>query len=103
MVTYDNKVRYFDLDSLKPGEGVVRFWDGHDEFMEHWQHTSNGMTFYTSSGKYVYNNDSKMFYRMVWETTGFSITGRPDYMESTVEANHVIESIWFKEKENSDD
>lgn len=65
----DEKGRY-DLDSLEPGQGVARFWDGHEEPLEYWKH--------------VY----------------FVGTYNDKYEERAISINNEIISILYKEKEN---
>lgn len=95
----DAKGRY-DLDTLEPGQGIARFWDGHEEPLEHWSHVSDGIIFYTPSGKYMYNTKDRLFYRLVWGLTGMSYLGtdHDEYEERGICINHEIASIWYKER-----
>ena len=97
----DEKGRY-DLDSLEPGQGVARFWDGHEEPLEYWKHVYDRMIFYTPSGEYMYNTKDRTFYRLVWQIVEMPFVGtyNDKYEERAINVNNEIISIWYKEKEN---
>ena len=99
MLKLDDKNRY-DSDSLAPGEGFVRFWDGHEEPIENWYKVSNEIIFYTPSGHYMYDIVSKCFYRIVWHIDEISLLDGPLYRARRIAMNDKIREIVYKEKEN---
>ena len=98
MLKLYDKGRY-DPNSLEPGEGFVRFWDGHEEPIEHGRKIPNGFIFWTLSGKYIYDTIDRSFYRLVWRVASISYISGAQYREERINVNHEIASILYKEKE----
>lgn len=98
MLLLNDKGRY-DPDSLEPGEGFVRYWDGHEEPIEYYRKLPDGFIFYAPSGKYMYDTINRSFYRLVWTVVGVSFRNGLEYKESHIPVNDEILSILYKEKE----